>query len=172
MARGLLINLGSHHNREVVLLNALVGQFLKSSEGGSLVQELKGKGLTEDQATHAVTATAEGAAQQAPGDAGGLGAVAGLLGGGGLGALLGGSVAAPAPAAPAGATPAPGALVQFVAQKTGLSPAMAQVVVSTVLPKVMAMLGQPAAAPGAAPAAAPAAPAGGDLLSAMGSLIR
>jgi len=43
------------------MMNELVGQFLKSSDGGSLLQDLVSKGLSEQQVTQAVTATAEGA---------------------------------------------------------------------------------------------------------------
>ena len=88
------------------MLNELVGQFLKSSDGGALLQQLQAKGLTEQQATHAVTATAEGAAEH--GNAGGLDLASlagGLLGGGGggLGAMVG-AFGGGAPAA--GAAPA------------------------------------------------------------------
>ncbi len=145
------------------MLNELVGQFLKSSDGGALLQQLQAKGLTEQQATHAVTATAEGAAEH--GNAGGLDLASlagGLLGGGGggLGAMLG-AFGGGAPAA--GAAPANpmaglvGPVSQFVAQKTGLALPMAQMVVSTVLPKVMSLFGGAAAAPVAGEAAAPAA---------------
>jgi hypothetical protein len=146
------------------MLSELVGQFMKTSEGGALMQQLLSNGLSEQQATHAVTATAEGVTQ-ATGAAGGgldLGSLAGsLLGGGaaggGLGALAG-MLGGGAPAAPAaeGAAQNPLAgliapVAEFVAQKTGLAPAMAQMVVSAALPKLMALITGGAATPGAAP---------------------
>lgn len=147
------------------MLNELVGQFLKSSDGGALLQQLQAKGLTEQQATSAVTATAEGAVEQgSPGGAGGLDLASlagGLLGGGGgLGAMLG-AFGGAAPAA--GAAPANpmaglvGPVSQFVAQKTGLALPMALMVVSTVLPKVMSLFGGATTAPAAGEATAAAA---------------
>jgi hypothetical protein len=137
------------------MLDVLVGQFLKSSDGSGLLKDLQAKGLTEAQATQAVTATAEGAVAQnaAPAAPAGSG-IAGLLD------MLGGSVAAPAsaggllgmlgaasgpvPTAPAAAPPAhPIALL--VAQKTGLPPAMAQMVVAAALPRLLSLLGGAAA---------------------------
>jgi hypothetical protein len=179
-----------HLSRRTTMLNELVGQYLKSTDGSGLMKELQAKGLTEQQAAHGITATAEGAINQQPEGAGGpstagaLGGLAGMLGGGGLAGMLGGgglagmlsggglagmlggAPAAGAPAAPGGVSP----LAQIVAQKTGLAPLMAEVVVAAVLPRLKAMLmGPPAGAP--AEGAAPAAPAAGaaDLL---GSLFR
>jgi len=159
------------------MLNELVGQFLKTTDGGGLLKDLQAKGMTEQQATQGITATAEGAMSQPAADGAGaglggaLGGMVGALGGGGLAGMLGGS---PAPArgdAAPGATPAaapggPSPLAQFVAQKTGLAPAMAEMVVAAVLPRIKGMLtGAPApGAAGEAPAADPA--------SLLGSLFR
>lgn len=199
------------------MLNELVGQFLKTSDGSGLLQDLVSKGLTEHQVTQAVTATAEGAVEHggAAGldlgslaggllGSGGLGGLAGMLGGSGgaagaggglggvLGSMLGGSGTAGAGGGLGGmlggmlggaATPAAGgagslaALVapisQFVAQKTGLAPAMAQMVVSTALPKLLALFsGAGGAAAGAAPAGAAAPSAGGSLGDMLGSLLK
>lgn len=170
------------------MLNEIVGRFLKTSEGGGLVKDLRAKGLTEQEATSAVTATAEGAMTQddpAAGDGGALGGITALLGGqggGALGGLPGRAPAAAPPAAQPGA-PAPAAqispIAQMVASKTGLTPAMAQMVVNTALPKIMGLLGldeAPAAgAPAAgAPVSADAKPpaAGGSLTDVLGSLLR
>ena len=139
------------------MLDILVGQFLKSSDGSGLLKDLQAKGLTEGQATQAVTATAEGAVAQGDGAAaapsafGGLGSLMGMLGGGGpsagpeaggLGALMGMLGGAPAaPAAAAGGAAPVNPIAQLVAQKTGLSPAIAQMVVAAALPKLLALLG-------------------------------
>ena len=167
------------------MIDQLVGQFLGSQDGKSAVAELGAHGLSPQQATGAVTATAEGMAAQLTGggeggggDAGdllggllggggggggGLGALAGLLGGAGgggggnplgallgggdggglgaLGGLLGGAPAAGAAPGAAAANPLAGLagpIGNFVAQKTGLAPAVAQTVVAVVLPKVVA----------------------------------
>lgn len=117
------------------MFDGLVDQLLKSGAGAELLQTIQAQGLTAPQAMGAVTATAEGAAQHM-GSSGGLaGALGGLLGGGGLGALLGNS--APAGGSLGGFAPA---IAGFVAEKTGLAPAMAQTVVSLVLPKIEAMI--------------------------------
>jgi|APLak6261679142_1056127.scaffolds.fasta_scaffold00059_23 hypothetical protein len=118
------------------MLNELVGQFLKSADGNSLLGELKAKGLSEQQATQAVNATAEGAQSSAGGLAGLAG---GLLGGGGGSAQL----------------------AQLVSQKTGLALPMAQTVVSLVLPKLTSLL----AGSGATPAGQPATSVGSVLKS-------
>ena len=180
------------------MLNELVGRYLNSADGSDLLKNLTAKGLTEQQATQAVTATAEGAVEQ--GGAGGAGApdlaslAGGLLGGGGLGALgglFGGAPTAPgasagggmagmlgglmggnteAPASPGTSANPLAALIapisQVVAQKTGLAPALAQMVVTAALPKLLALFtGAPAA--GAKPDAAPAATGPADLLSSL-----
>lgn len=168
------------------MIDQLVGQFLGSQDGKSAVAELGAHGLSPQQATGAVTATAEGMAAQLTGGGegggggagdllggllgggggggGGLGALAGLLGGAGggggggnplgallggggggglgaLGGLLGGAPAAGAAPGAAAANPLAGLtgpIGNFVAQKTGLAPAVAQTVVAVVLPKVVA----------------------------------
>lgn len=160
-------------------MEALVGQFLGSADGASLLSQLGAQGLAPQQAQAAVQATAEGVVEHAPRagldlgallGGGGLGALAGALGGGGsglggmLGGLTGGGAAAPGGggsslggllggltgggAAAPGAAPDGGGMVamlatpvaQFVAQKTGLAPALAQTVVSAVLPKLLALV--------------------------------
>lgn len=178
------------------MMNELVGQFLQSGTGADLVKELVSKGLSSQQVTHAVTATAEGALEHGAsltgqqgsldiaglagslmggGNGGGvLGALSGMMGGSGgaaapaaggglgsiLGGLMGGGTAAPTGNALGGLV-AP--IATLVAQKTGLDPAMAQMVVSVALPKVMAMLSGGAAAPSAPAAGGGAA----DLLSSL-----
>jgi len=102
------------------MLDGLIGQFLGSSEGANTVKELAAEhGLSEDDARNAVQATAEGAAEATSGG-GALGALGGLLGGstGGIEETV----------------------ARIVADKTGLSPDMAQKVVAFVLPKVMGYL--------------------------------
>jgi hypothetical protein len=108
------------------MLDKLIGPFLQSAEGSELLKNIEGQGLTRDQASAAVNATAEGVSQQQGGAQGGIGALAGgALGGGALG----------------GAGSGGGGMVnkvaQFVAQKTGLDPAKAQSVVAMVLPKLL-----------------------------------
>jgi len=148
------------------MLNELVGQFLSSSDGTDLLKNLEAQGVSAPQATQAVTATAEGAMEHASAGGLDLASLAGGLvgGGGGLGALggmlggLGGGAAAPL----AGLV-AP--ISQFVAQKTGLAPAMAQTIVAAALPKLVAML-TGKSADGAAPA--PTAGVGSMISSLLG----
>jgi hypothetical protein len=181
------------------MLNELVGQYLQSADGSDLLKNLQAQGLSAQQATHAVSATAEGAIEHGTGGAGlagmdlaglagsllggagggggGLGALVGMLGGGGapaagssaptgagegLGGLLGGLLSGGgANQGPLGAMVAP--ISQIVAQKTGLAPAMASMVVSAVLPKILALFSGAGATPGQ-----PAPAAGGqDLLSSL-----
>ena len=95
------------------MLDTLMQQFLGSGAASETVSALTQQGLSQPQATSALSATAEGAMQAlGGGDGGGLGgllggggaaALGGLLGGGGggglggaLGGLLGGGGAAPA----------------------------------------------------------------------------
>ncbi len=113
------------------MFEAIAKQFLQSGAGAELLKQLQGQGLSADEASSAVHATAEGAAQQIPGM---------LTGGTPDLASLAGPVA------------------QFVAQKTGISPAIAQTVVSAVLPKVLELVKGTAA--GAATQGIPGAPAG------------
>lgn len=161
------------------MLEQLVGPFLQSGEGASLLKELQGQGLSPQQATAAVTATAEGASAQAA--QGGMASLGGLLGGlaggapgggpslGGLAGMLGGAAtpaAAPAPGQPGAPNPLVALIAPVVAQKTGLSPAVAQVVVTLALPKLMSLLS------GAqAPGAAGAAPTAGGLGGVLGGLL-
>jgi hypothetical protein len=157
------------------MVSELVGQFLKSSDGSGLLQDLVSKGLSAQQATQAVTATAEGAVEHGGGaglDLAGL--AGGLLGGaggsGGLGGLLGGMLGGGAGGGAGGTSAAAGPLAalispvsQFVAQKTGLAPAMAEMVVSAALPKLLALLTSATgvgAGPGTATAGAPASASG------------
>jgi hypothetical protein len=105
-----------------IMIDQIVGQFLNSGEGKGVLDQLKQQGVDGPQAQQAVSATAEGAMQQV--SAGGGGGLAGMLsgltgGGGGQSAGMASQV------------------TQFVAQKTGLSPAIAQTVVSAVLPKLL-----------------------------------
>ncbi len=123
------------------MIENIIGQLLNSDAGAELLKTVQAKGLSAEQATSAVKATAEGALSQGEG---GLASLAGnLLGGsGGLaslaGSLLGGgSAAAEGSSGFAAMVPA---ISQFVAQKTGLDPAMAQTVVTLALPKVMELL--------------------------------
>lgn len=139
------------------MIEQLVGQFLGSQAGQSAVAELGAQGLSPQQANGAVTATAEGVAAQLGGGGGAnpLGAFGALLGGGGgspFGALLGGGDGnllgalgglldgGSTNAAPGGSNALAGLagpIGKFVAEKTGLAPALAQTVVSVVLPKVV-----------------------------------
>jgi hypothetical protein len=98
---------------EVTMLDTLMQQFLGSGAATETVSALTQQGLSQPQASSALSATAEGAMQAlGGGDGGGLGgllggggaaALGGLLGGGGggglggaLGGLLGGGTPAPA----------------------------------------------------------------------------
>jgi hypothetical protein len=116
-----------------VMLEMLVGQFMKSANGAELLGHLQKQGLTQDQAQNAVGATAEGAMQQLGGSqGGGLGGIAGMLAGG-----LGGGQ-------PNGQLPSLSAMTQpvaaFVSKKTGLQPAIAAMVVNAALPKLLELL--------------------------------
>lgn len=121
------------------MLDQIVGPFLQSGAGSELLKNLQGQGLTADQASSAVTATAEGAMAQTTATGGGLGGIASLAGGmlggagGGLAGLMGGGGASPINAMIA---PVAG----FVAQKTGLAPQVATMVVSAALPKLLSLL--------------------------------
>lgn len=136
------------------MLEALVGQFLGSTEGASALSQLGAQGLTVPQVQAAVQATADGAAEHAKtagldlgglvgaGGAGGaLGALVGAISGReGLGGLLGGAKPG-APTASAGPFAAlVGPVTQFVAQKTGLAPQVAQTVVNVVLPRLLGLM--------------------------------
>lgn len=75
------------------MIDTLMQQFLGSGAASDTVSALTGQGLSQPEATSALSATAEGAVQalSGGGDGGGLGgALGGLLGGGGAGAALGG----------------------------------------------------------------------------------
>lgn len=155
------------------MLEGLVGQFMQSGAGAQVLKELQGKGLSPQEASSAVSATADGAALQL-GTSSGLGAIAGALGGaaggglGGLGGLLGGATtpAAPAPGAPGAGGPLAamvGPVAQFVSQKTGLPLATAQTVVAVALPKLLELLKPKADAGGAA--------GGGGALGGLGGLL-
>lgn len=145
------------------MLNVLVGQFLGSPAGSDVLGQLKSKGLDGPAAQAAVTATAEGAMQQLGLHGGGTTVVTGLLGGaGGLGALTGGLLSGgAAPAASGvgtvGAMAAP--VAHFVAQKTGLSPSVATMVVNLALPRLMQLI-QSHGATTALPPAGAAMPGG------------
>ncbi len=124
------------------MLDGIVGQLLQSGAGAELLKTVQSHGLSAEQATKALTATAEGAMQHAGAAEGGLaGALGGMLGGGGAGGLasmavgLFGGAAAPAPTTSSLSAFAP-MIAHFVAQKTGLAPAMAQTVVTVALPKI------------------------------------
>jgi hypothetical protein len=171
------------------VLEQLVGQFVQSGAGKDILAQLGQQGLEAPQAQAALTATAEGVMQHGAGAGGLAGMLGGLMGGdssaaGGLGGLgaLGGLVGMLGGSAPAGSgAPAGGGLAamaapvaQFVAQKTGLSPAIAQMVVSVALPKVIEMFtGAHAAAASGQPAAPGAAPAAGGMLEGLlGGLLK
>ncbi len=162
------------------MFDQLVGQFLQSGAGKDVLTQLGQKGIEGPAAQAALTATAEGAAQQAGGAGGIAGLLGGLVGGSGGGAagavagLLGGSGAAAAPGAGGGMLAAmTGPVAQFVAQKTGLAPAMAQTVVGIALPKLLELIqGQGASAAQAPTAQAPAQGGAGDLLGALGGLLK
>lgn len=124
------------------MLQQLVTQFIASGAANdTIAQVTQQTDLDENQAREAVQATAEGTAEAA-GD-GGLADIAGsLLGGGGLGGLAGSLLGGGQPAAgqqTGGAVPPALAqtVTQIVAQKTGLSPAIAGVVVGLALPKIL-----------------------------------
>lgn len=116
------------------MIEQLVGQFMQSGAGTDVISQLTSKGLDAGQAKGAIAATAEGVMEQMGGSAGGLGA---MLGGAGLGGMSGDL----AGGAGAGAL---GGLIQpvsnFVAAKTGLAPAMATMVVTVALPKVLELI--------------------------------
>lgn len=115
------------------MLEQIVGQLLQSGAGAELLKTVQSQGLSADQATAALSATAEGALEQG----GGLGGLLSGAGGGDLASMaagfLGGGSAAPAGGSLAQFAPT---IASFVAQKTGLAPAMAQTVVSLALPKI------------------------------------
>jgi len=121
-----------------IMIDQLVGQFLNSGDAKGVLAQLQQQGLDGAKAQQAVSATAEGAMQQV--SQGGGGGLAGMLsavtgGGGGQSSGMASQVTA------------------FVAQKTGLSPAIAQTVVSAVLPKLLELLQKntvPASRPSAA----------------------
>jgi hypothetical protein len=78
---------------EVTMLDTLMQQFLGSGTATETVSALTQQGLSQPQATSALSATAEGAMQALGGGGGDGGGLGGLLGGGGaaaLGGLLGG----------------------------------------------------------------------------------
>ena len=127
------------------MLEAMLDQFMKTSDGASMLQSLTGAGLSPQQAQQVVTTTAEGVASQGGqggfdvgaitgglmgGAGGGLGQLAGMLGGGGTSAS----------AATGSLDGLVGPIAQLVAQKVGIAPAMATTVVKLVLPKIAAML--------------------------------
>ena len=118
-------------------MDDLVQQFLGSGAAASAIQALTTQhGLTDPQARQAVQATAEGSAKAIGAGNFDLGALAGAIGGGGLGGLaeslgLGGKKTGGLPTA----------LVQpvtdYVTEKTGLPAAVVSTVVGLVLPKVI-----------------------------------
>ncbi len=124
------------------MLDQLVGPFLQSGAGAELLKNLQSQGLTPDQATTAVNATAEGTMQQAAGGGGSLASLAGGLLGGASGGGPINSMIAP--------------VAQFVAQKTGLAPGIATMVVTAALPKLLSLINGKAGAPGAGAEAKPA----------------
>lgn len=154
------------------MIEALVGQFLQSGAGTDVMNQLKSHGLEAPQAQAAVQATAEGAAQQLGGAGGGglgelaAGLLGGASGGGGLGGLAAGLMGGGG--VPAGGTGGiaalAGPIAQFVAQKTGLSPAIATTVVNVALPKLLEMM------KGAGGATVPAA--GSGIAGMMGGLLK
>jgi hypothetical protein len=122
------------------VLTQLAQQFLGTGAGQQAVQEVTSQTeLDPGQAREAVQATAVGAAEAATGGGDdaqqGGGGLLGALGGGGLGALAGAAL---------GGGNLSASLVdpvsKIVAQKTGIAPATAKMVVAIVLPKVMAYL--------------------------------
>lgn len=139
------------------MIEELVGEFLKSSDGKGVLAQLKQQGLEGPKALEAMNATAEGAMQQLGGGgggglaaaassllggsgAGGLPGVAGSLGGSLGGASSGAGIATGATGATGGLAAIAGPIAQFVAQKTGLQPALAHTVVSAALPKLLDVL--------------------------------
>jgi hypothetical protein len=145
------------------MIQSLLQQFAASAGANDVVQSLTGQGFTAAEATKAMHATAEAAAEQLGGNPAGL--LGGLLGGGGggamgmLGGLLGGGDAggnagggamgllggllggASGSSAPTGLPPEVMATIaRFVADKTGLSPEKAQLAVSVVVPRVIAFV--------------------------------
>ncbi|MBX7113218.1 MAG: hypothetical protein K1X64_02700 [Myxococcaceae bacterium] len=154
------------------MIEALVNQFLQSGAGADVMNQLKSHGLEAPQAQAAVQATAEGAAQQLGGAGGGglgelaAGLLGGASGGGGLGGLAAGLMGgASTTAASAGNLAAlAGPIAQFVAQKTGLAPAIASTVVNVALPKLLEMM------KGAGGAALP--PASSGIAGMMGGLLK
>ncbi|MFN0062153.1 MAG: hypothetical protein ACKVPX_06530 [Myxococcaceae bacterium] len=117
------------------MIETIVKQFLSSGAGGDILKQLQGQGLDTTKATSAVSATAEGAMAQLGGAGGIAGMAAGALG---IGGGSGGAPNLSAMIAP---------VAQFVAQKTGISPAIAQTVVNAVLPKIIGLLPGAAGAP-------------------------
>src|SRR5689334_12870110 len=115
------------------MLDQILASFTGSSEVGEIAQQLIGSGLSPAKAQDAVVATAEGT-KQAVG-AGGLPALLQMVGGGGgvmgaLGGMLGGEAAT-------GTSALADKVAGFVAQRIGLDPQMAKLVVNLVLPKLL-----------------------------------
>ncbi len=155
------------------MLNELVGQLLKSGTGEELLKSVQAHGLSADQATRAVTATAEGAMSQLGSGSGVASAVGDLLGGGGAGGLasmaaglLGGSPGAAATGPASSFASFAPAIAQFVSQKTGLAPALATTVVSLALPKLETLIRSQLAGSGAS------SPDQGGASSLLGGLLR
>lgn len=126
------------------MLETLIGQFFQSGAGRGVLDQLKHEGLDDAQARSALAATAEGAMKHSAGAGGMASQVSGLA---------------------TGATSASGIssqVAQFVAQKAGIDPTIAQKVVSIALPKLLELL-QGSAVPGARPS-------GGGLLGALPNL--
>jgi hypothetical protein len=136
------------------MIQSLLQQFAASAGAADVVRTLTGEGLSAAEATQAVHATAEGAAEQlgnnpagalggllGGGSAGGaLGMLGGLLGGGGGGGMLGGLLGGGGSGEPGLPPELMAGIARFVADKTGLSPDKAQLAVSVVVPKIIAFV--------------------------------
>ena len=126
------------------MLETIIKQFFQSGTGSSVVDQLRQQGLDAAQTRSAIAATIEGAMKESAAEGGMTNQTSGLS---------------------AGAESASGIspqVAQFVAQRAGIDPTIAQKVVSIALPKVLELV-QSNSIPGARPS-------GGGLLSALPNL--
>jgi hypothetical protein len=108
------------------MLNDIVNEFLGSSDGNQVVQQLtRQHGIDATQARDAVRATAEGGAQAMKSKGIDFGSFA--KGFGGIGGTGGGGPASDVTKH----------VTDYVCQKTGLSPAIGNAIVGMVLPKLL-----------------------------------
>lgn len=111
-------------------MNRLIEEFLASTDGRALLEQLQGNGLTAEAASLVIATTAEGALEHTSAATGR--------------ALAGFAASTPSALTSLVGVTASGKLAEpvatFVAQRLGLEPAVAQSVVLVVLPRVVAGL--------------------------------